>query len=394
MLLENNPYAQDSRVRQEAETLNRAGYRVTVVGPKRDPSDPLRSIVEGVTLYQFRPAPDRDSFIGYLREYAYSTTMMFLLSLVVWAREGFDVTHAHNPPDTLFLIGGFYKLFGKRFVFDHHDRSPENYEARYGTSARPLVRRLLTWFERLTFRTADHVITTNETHREVAMRRGGVPPSRITVVRNGPLRDKMRQTGPAPDLRTRAGTVLGYVGIIGPLDGVEYLLHAIRYLVNDLDRDDVSCLIIGKGDALPDLEDLAAKLGITDKIQFTGWIAPDDVPRYLSTVDICVDPDPSNPFNDGCTMIKMMEYMAMSKPIVAFDLPEHRVSAADAAVYARPNDPTDLARKIAELMDDPARRCSMAEIGRERVLSGLAWEHQELNLLAAYAAVTEIENTR
>jgi glycosyltransferase involved in cell wall biosynthesis len=175
---------------------------------------------------------------------------------------------------------------------------------------------------------------------------------------------------------------------------VDYLLHAIRYLVNDLDRDDVFCLIIGKGDALPDLEDLAARLGITDKIQFAGWIAPEDVPRYLSTVDICVDPDPSNLFNDGCTMIKMMEYMAMSKPIVAFDLPEHRVSAADAAVYARPNDPTDLARKIAELMDDPARRCSMGEIGRERILSGLAWEHQELNLLAAYEAVSGAETSR
>lgn len=390
MLLENNPYAQDSRVKREAQTLHRAGYHVTVVSPKAEPSGKMRTVVDGVSVYQFRAVSSRGGLVGYVWEYGYSTLMMFFLSLITWAREGFDVTHAHNPPDTLFLIGGFYKLFGKKFVFDHHDLSPELYEARYGSSARPLVRRLLGWFERLTFRTADHVITTNESYRAVAVGRGGVSRSDTTIVRNGPDLGEMRPTEPDPGLRSRAETILGYVGIIGPLDGVDYLLRAIQHLVDNLGRDDVLCLIIGKGDSIADLEDMAGELGIADKIRFTGWVSPEDLPRYLSATDICLDPDPANPFNDRSTMIKMMEYMAMSKPIVAFDLPEHRVSAQDAAVYAQPNDPRDFASKIEELMDDPDRRRSMGEIGRQRVLSGLAWSHQEGRLLAAYETVTGV----
>ena len=214
--------------------------------------------------------------------------------------------------------------------------------------------------------------------------------SDTTIVRNGPDLGEMRPTEPDPGLRSRAETILGYVGIIGPLDGVEYLLRAIQHLVDNLGRDDVLCLIIGKGDSIADLEDMAGELGIADKIRFTGWVSPEDLPRYLSATDICLDPDPANPFNDRSTMIKMMEYMAMGKPIVAFDLPEHRVSAHDAAVYAQANDPRDFARKIEELMDDPDRRQSMGEIGQERVLSGLAWDHQERNLLAVYETLTGI----
>jgi glycosyltransferase involved in cell wall biosynthesis len=387
MLLENNPYSQDSRVRQEAQTLDRAGYKVTVISPKRKSSDKSRSIVDGVAVYRFRAASNTGGLAGYVWEYGYSTTMMFLLSLTVWAREGIDVVHAHNPPDTMFLIARFYKLFGKKFVFDHHDVSPEMYEARYGDDARPLVRDLLGVFERLTFRTADHVIATNESHRAIAVGRGNVPLSRTTVVRNGPETEKMRVTEPDPWLRGKAQTIIGYVGIMGPQDGVDLLLRAVHHLVNDLGRDDVFCVIIGKGDSVPDLEDLAAQLGITDKVWFTGWVSFEDLPRYLSAVDICVDPDPSNPYNDKCTMIKMMEYMIMGKPIVAFDLPEHRVSAQDAAVYAPDNDELEFARKIGELMDDPQRRRLMGEIGQKRVSSDLSWEHQEGNLLAAYEAV-------
>ena len=393
MLLENNPYSQDSRVRQEAQTLHRAGYRVTVVSPKKEPSDKRRSIVDGVSVYQFRSAPNTGGFAGYVWEYGYSTTIMFLLSLLVWLREGFDVVHAHNPPDTLFLIGWFYKIFGKKFVFDHHDVSPEMYEARYGPASRPLVRHLLGLFERLTFRTADHVIATNDSHRTIAIERGDVAPKAITVVRNGPEASKMQPTDPDPDLRSRSGTILAYVGIMGPQDGVDYLLRAIHHLVNELGREDVFCVIIGRGDAVPDLKELAETLGIADRVWFAGWMSLDDLPRYLSAADICVDPDPSNPYNDLCTMIKMMEYMVMGKPIVAFDLPEHRVSAQDAASYARPNDELDFARKIEELMDDPDRRRHMGEIGRERIFSGLAWEHQEGHLLAAYEAVTGPETS-
>jgi glycosyltransferase involved in cell wall biosynthesis len=394
MLLENNPYSQDSRVKREAQTLHRAGYRVTVISPKRKASEKRRSIVDGVTVYRFQAAGNSGGLSGYLWEYGYSTTIMFLLSLMVLVREGFDVVHAHNPPDTLVVIGGFYRLFGKKFIFDHHDVSPEMYEARYGAAARPLIRRILGLFERLTFRAADHVIATNESHRSIAIGRGGVPRSDTTIVRNGPETETMHPTNPDPGLRSKARTILGYVGIMGPQDGVDYLLRAIHHLVTDLGRHDVFCVIIGKGDSLPDLAELATRLGIADKVWFTGWVSFEDLLRYLSTADICVDPDPSNRFNDKCTMIKMMEYMVMGKPIVAFDLPEHRVSAGDAALYARPNDELDFARKITELMDDPERRRSMGEIGRQRVYSDLAWEHQEGNLLAAYEAVTGFDAPR
>lgn len=390
MLLENNPYSQDSRVRREAETLHREGYRVTVVSPKAEPKQPSRVIVDGVTVYQFPAAESAGGFVGYVWEYAYSTMAMFFLSLMVWVREGFDVVHAHNPPDTLFLIAAFYKLFGKRFIFDHHDVAPEMYDARYGGHAKPIVRRLLRLFERLSLRTADHVVATNESHRKIALRRG-VTADAVTIVRNGPESDKLQPTDPDLDLRRKAGTIIAYVGIMGPQDGIDYLLRSIRHLVDDLGRTDMFCAIFGRGDAVPDLEKLAVSLGIADKVWFAGWVSLDDLPRYLSAADICVDPDPSNPYNDLCTMIKMMEYMVMAKPIVAFDLPEHRVSASDAALYAEANDELDFACKIAELMDDPERRRRMGDIGRDRVLAGLSWEHQQANLLAAYETVTRTQ---
>jgi glycosyltransferase involved in cell wall biosynthesis len=389
MLLENNPYLQDSRVKQEAQTLHKAGYRVTVVCPKREASEPRRVEVEGVLIYQFRAAPNAGGFVGYVWEFGYSTLVMFLLSLIVWTREGVDVVHAHNPPETLFIIGAFYKIFGKKFVFDHHDVSPEMYDARYGTSARPFVRHILERLERLSFRVADQVISTNESHRKIATGRGRVPQSAVTVVRNGPQIADIGDIEPDPVLRAKAQTILGYVGIMGPQDGVDYLLRAMRHLVYDLGRQDVFCVLIGRGDSIPDLKDLADSLGIADKVWFTGWVSDrEDLYRCLGAVDICVDPDPSNPYNDLCTMIKMMEYMVMSKPIVAFDLPEHRVSAGQAALYAAANDPMAMAVEIERLIDDPAQRNQMGKAGRERVYDELSWEHQEGNLISAYETVS------
>ena len=395
MLLENNPYLQDSRVKQEAQTLHRAGYKVTVICPKMEASNPSRTVVDGVHVYQFRAASSAGGFAGYVWEFGYSTLVIFLLSLIVWMREGVDVVHAHNPPETLFIIGSFYKIFGKKFVFDHHDVSPEMYDARYGASARPSVHNILGWLERRSFAAADHVISTNESHREIAIGRGRMPPSAVTVVRNGPRIDNIGDVEPDPVLRAKAGTILGYVGIMGPQDGVDYLLRAMYHLINDLGREDVFCVLIGRGDSIPDLKDLADSLGIADKVWFTGWISDrEDLYRCLGTVDICVDPDPSNPYNDLCTMIKVMEYMALAKPIVAFDLPEHRISAGDAAVYAEANDESDMARKIEQLMDDRDQRRYMGTIGRERVHSNLAWEHQENALLAAYETVMGVRPTR
>ncbi|MFB3817524.1 MAG: glycosyltransferase family 4 protein [Candidatus Methylomirabilales bacterium] len=385
MLLENNPYPTDPRVRAEARTLAEAGYRVTVVAPGTA-GQPWREVLDGVAVYRYPAPPAAEGVWGYVWEYGYSMAAMFVLSLLVSFRHGFDVIHAHNPPDTLVLIAAPYKLFGRRFVFDHHDIAPEMYEARF-----PGGRRSVSWalrfFERLSFRLADHVISTNESYRTIALERGGLPPRRVTVLRNGPDLERLRPVPGDPALRRRAGTILGYVGAMGPQDGVDYLLRALAHLVHDLGRRDVHCVIVGEGDAMAGLHRLTAELGLRSHVWFPGRVPDADLVRYLCTADICLDPDPSNPFTDRSTMIKMAEYMALGKPIVAFDLPEHRVTAGGAALYARPNDCRDFACKIAELMDSPETRRRMGERGKARAETALAWTRHRHRLLAAYAAL-------
>jgi glycosyltransferase involved in cell wall biosynthesis len=387
MLLENNPYSQDIRVKREARALAGAGYQVTVICPRPKKGQAFEVVDPNIHLYQYPPPGGGGGVLSYLWEYGYSALMMFLLSLRVAMREGFDVIHAHNPPDTLWPLAAFYKLFGKRFVFDHHDLSPEMFFARFGNQSSQLLFKMLVLFENLTCRLACHVIATNESYQKIEMERGGVPAERITIVRNGPD-DRFRLVPEAPEIRQKATTILGYVGIIGPQDGLDYLLRSLHHLVYTLQQSDIFCVIIGKGDAVPQLKEYAQQLKLEKHVWFTGWVSDEDLLRYLSTADICLDPDPSNPFNDRCTMIKMMEYMALGKPIVAYDLPEHRVSAGDAAVYAPPNDELAFARQIVELIHDPERRNQMGQIGRSRIEARLAWAHQEKHLLAAYDSLT------
>ncbi len=383
MLLENNPYPQDGRVRREAQSLTAAGYRVTVISPGR-PGQAKSEEVDGVLVYRYPAPKERDGFLGYLLEYGYSMAASALITLFVLVRAGFDVIHAHNPPDTFVFIAAWYKLFGKRFVFDHHDLSPEMYDARFGARANPAVHRALLLLEKLTFRMADHVISTNESYKEIAIGRGRMPSDRVSVVRNGPELDRVSPVAPDPALRGDAGCVFGYVGVMGPQDGVDYLIRSLDCLVRELGRSDWACFIVGEGSEVPGLKALAAERGLADLVQFTGRISDEDLMRVLSTADICVDPDPWTPFTDRSTMIKITEYMAMGKPVVAFDLTEHRRTAENAALYATPNDELDFARRLAELMDDAEKRSSMGQEGRRRVEDQLAWPHQQRHLVAAY----------
>jgi glycosyltransferase involved in cell wall biosynthesis len=392
MLLENNSFQSDKRPKDEAQTLVDAGYHVSVISP-RPVGGGQNLVMNGIRLYQFPPPPTGSGLGGYLAEYGYAVVVMSLLSLVVWAREGFDVLHVHNPPDTFFLLAAFYKLLGKRFVFDHHDLAPEMYMARYGRRGSCLVYQMLKRMEILTCRVADHVITTSESYAALERQRGKVPASQITVVRNGPRLESLQPVEAAPGLRHRARTLLGYTGRMGPQDGVDYLLRALHHLACDLGRTDFECVLVGGGDALPGLRALTTQLGLDDHVVYTGWVEPEKVAGFLSAADICVTPDPSNPYNDCCTMIKNMEYMALAKPVVAFDLPEHRITAQAAAVYARPNDELDFARKIALLMDDPERRALMGQYGRKRIETELAWPYQAKRLLEAYASLCPPEKT-
>ena len=384
MLVENNSYPEDIRVRCEARALVEAGYQVIVISPARR-GQRWRETVDGVVAYRYPAPPPATRFMGYLLEYGYATAAMLVLSVLVHFREGFDVIHAANPPDTLVFVAAAYKLLGKRFVYDHHDLAPELYDARSTGRANPPMHRALVALEKLSLRYADHVIATNESYKALEMRRGGVPAERITIVRNGPMTNGHQLAEPDARLRQTGRTIISYVGVMGFQDGVDYLLRAIHHLVHDLGRTDVLCVLIGGlGGAQPSLKRLATQLGLDDHVWFTGWVSDAELLRYLASADICVDPDPSNPFNDRSTMIKMMQYMAQAKPIVAFDLPEHRFTAQDAALYVRPNDELAFARALAQLMDDPGRRLAMGAFGRERIRSELAWHYSAQHLVGAY----------
>lgn len=387
MLLENCPYPSDDRVRREARALTAAGYRVTVIAP-RHRVQAWHETIEGIGIYRF-PGPRRAGGLwGYFWEYGFATIAIFIVSLFVFWREGFDILHGHHPPDTFVFIAMFYRLFGKRFVYDHHDLAPELYGARFRRKGNRQVYNLLALLEKLSCRIADRVIATNQSYKRLEMERDRVPEERITIVRNGPDLSELRKADPIPDLRRKGKTIIGYVGAMGIQDGVDYMLRALRHLIRDLGRDDFYCVLVGTGTAVPGLKALTKEAGLTDCVLFTGWIeGPTEVSRYLCSMDICVAPEPSDPYNNRSTAAKVMEYMALNKPVVSFDLPEHRFTAQGAALYAQPNDELDLARQIVLLMDNSELRGRLGMIGRERIENELAWSHQAEHLLCAYAAL-------
>jgi len=395
-----NEFPRDTRVRNEAFTLASNGLQVSVVALRAAGEKPRESL-DGVTVYRlprltiFRKLPkaERSGFaalvnkvrvlVGYVTEYLYFTSGCLIVSCYVALKGGFDVIHAHNPPDTLFVVGAFHKLFGKKFVFDHHDLSPELYRSRYKTPS-GLVSRGLAFCEKASVKLADVVIATNESYRAIDIDRNAVDPGKVFIVRNGPDLSRVRLTEPDQALRRKARVVLGYLGAINPQDGVDYLLRALDYLRHTLNRSDFYCVVIGDGDSLAELRSLAVELRLDNCVMFTGFIPDEDMVKYLSTVDICLDPNPSSPLNDVSTWIKVMEYMALGKPVVSFDLKETRVSAGNAALYATPNDEAEFARRIATLMDDESLRARMGEVGTMRVRNELGWHVTSQNLLRAY----------
>jgi glycosyltransferase involved in cell wall biosynthesis len=399
MLVE-NWYPQDIRVKNEADTLTKAGYCVTVVALQKR-GQPRADVIEGVRVYRFpqfelfQKTPSENpaflqrawrkvqSFLGYFCEYLYFTSACFVMSAYVAIKHGFDVIHAHNPPDTLFLVALPFKLLGKGFVFDHHDLSPELYMSRYG-AGKGVVTRLLATAEWCSVKLADVVIATNESYKKIVMERANKDPRTIFVVRNGPHKRHLEPTVPNPQFRPPNKCLLCYVGNINPQDGLDYLLRSLHHLFHGLKRADFHCVIIGSGDSLDDLRVLAGRLQLDGAVKFTGFISEDDLQAYLSTADICVDPDPSSPLNDVSTWIKIMEYMAHAKPIVSFDLKETRLSAQEAALYVEPNDERQFAAAIARLMDDPALRARMGAFGRERVERELQWSVVGRELISAY----------
>jgi glycosyltransferase involved in cell wall biosynthesis len=383
MLLQNNPYPRDKRVRREATTLAEAGYQVTVICPSAK-GQPWREDVNGVYAYRFPAPPEADGLLGYLLEYGYSMIAAFFLSIVVLFQRGFHIIHAHNPPDMFVFVAMMYKLFGKRFVFDHHDLSPEMYKERFEGKGNPRIHKILLWMEKVSCRAANHVIATNQSYKNLQMERNGVPEERITIVRNGPDIRYETEVEPADDVQQAGRMLLAYVGIMGHQDGVDYLLKALHHLADDLEQTDFYCILMGTGAAYDELQLLTKELQLEDYVNFMGWTEYSRVLSILKAADICLAPEPSNEYNDRSTMIKITEYMASAKPIVAFDLPEHRYSAGEAAVYAGANEPLEFARKIQYLMENPDKREEMGRFGRNRMETEMAWSFQAEKLLRAY----------
>lgn len=386
ILVENLPSPFDRRVWQEATTLRANGYEVSIICPTGKGYDRRHEVIEGVFIYRYRLPFEARGAAGYLIEYPIALIATSWLTWKVWFSRGFDVIHACNPPDFLFLIGGFFKiLFRRKFLFDHHDINPELYEAKFGR--RDGLWRLIVWLERLTFKTADVSIATNESYKRIAIERGGMDPDRVFVVRSGPKLDRLKILPPKPELKRGRRYLVGYVGVMGAQEGIDYLLRAAAHLICDMGRKDVHFGLVGGGTALDDMKRLASELGIADHVTFTGRVSDQELLEMLNTADVCVNPDAANPMNDLSTMNKIMEYMALGKPIVQFDLIEGRFSARDASLYAARNDFADLARKIAELLDDADLRARMGAYGRNRVLNELEWRYEAPKLLAAYDAL-------
>jgi glycosyltransferase involved in cell wall biosynthesis len=382
IIVENLPCPFDRRVMQEARTLNSAGYQVSIICPKAPGYEKSFEVIDGIHIHRHWLPKEADGALGYALEYSVALLMEFWLSLKIAFGRGFDVLQACNPPDTIFLIGGFYKLFGKKFVFDHHDINPELYEAKFGRKG--WGRKLLVALERMSFRTADMVISTNESYRRIALDRGGKDPGDVFVVRSGPDLTRMKIVPPNPALKKGRQFLVGYVGVMGKQEGIDLLLQAVQFIVYHLKRTDIHFGLVGGGTELPAMRELAKTLGVAEYVTFTGRAPDAELLEMLNTADVCVNPDRANEMNDRSTMNKIMEYMALGKPVVQFDLTEGRVSAGDASLYARPNDVADLAQKIVSLLGDEQRRIQMGAIGRHRVENALSWQHEAPRLLAAY----------
>lgn len=383
IIVENLPVPFDRRVWSEATTLKQAGYEVSVICPKGKSFETAFEIIDGIHIFRHPLPVEGHGLAGYAVEYATALFWEFVLAFKILFQRGFDVIHACNPPDLIFIVGGFFKVFlRKKFVFDHHDINPELYEAKF--NRRDWGWHLMVWLEWLTFRTADISLATNESYRDIAIGRGGMDPARVHVVRSGPNLDRIKRVPPDPAWRKGRTHLVGYVGVIGQQEGIDLLLETVRHIVFVKCRTDVHFVVVGGGPALDELMLLSRNLGVEPYVNFLGRVPDDVLFSVLSSSDVCVNPDRPNAMNDKSTMNKIMEYMALGKPIVQFDLREGRVSAREASLYAENTRPDDFAEKILELLADPDRRERMGALGIRRVNEDLAWPHEAKKLIAAY----------
>lgn len=384
IIVENLSVPFDRRVWQEAQSLRAAGYKVSVICPVGRTYKVRSEQLEGISIFRHPSPIEARGPLGYVLEYANAIFWQTLLTWQIFLTRGFDIIQGCNPPDNIFLVALPFKLLGKKYIFDQHDISPEVFEAKFGR--RGILHRILLFLEWCSFRAADVVLVTNKSFRKIAEDRGRVRKDRIHVVRNGPDLQRVRLLPENSALRRGRRYLVGYVGVMGKQEGIDLLLRIVRNIVYARGRSDIQFALIGDGTELSSMKAYARELKIDEYVTFTGYLQGDGLFELLSTSDVCVSPDFPNEMNNKSTMVKIMEYMALGKPIVQFDLVEGRYSAQQASLYVGRSDEDEFAEKLLFLLAHPDERQRMGQIGRERVLSELAWPHQATKLLSAYEA--------
>jgi glycosyltransferase involved in cell wall biosynthesis len=389
IIVENLPVPLDRRVWKEACALRDVGYRVSVICPKGKGFLAGYELLDGIEIYRHRTL-EASGILGYFLEYIVALVAESLLALKVFVRTRFQILQACNPPDTIFLIALFFKLFGVRFIFDQHDLGPELFEAKFGRRD-GLLYRLTRLFELCSFRVANTCIATNETFKEIAITRGGKCPHNVFVVRNCPDLASFRRPQLLTHNKFGRELLVTYVGFMGTQDGLEILLQSIEHIVRQENRHDTHFVLVGGGTILHELQTIITKKNLDAYVTLTGQVSHDEVAAYLSNSDLGVAPDPKNVMNDKLTMIKILEYMAFSLPVVLFDLKEGRRIAGPAALYATPNDPVDFANQVIKLLDCQELRQRLGECGRKRIEEKLNWDVEKKSLVQAYDTTLQID---
>ena len=383
IIVENLPVPFDTRVWQEATTLAENGYLVSVICPKGKGYDADYEYLNGVHVHRHDLPPEGNGALGYAREYFCALREELRLAKRIYKERGFHVIHGCNPPDDIYMVARRFKKKGVDYVFDHHDICPELFEAKFGKASGLLYKSQL-WLERQTYKHCAFAFVTNESYKQIAISRGGMKEDKVFVLRSGPKLERLKITPAKSEIKRGRQFMVGYVGVIGQQEGIEYLLKAAKYIKEELHRDDIFWGVVGGGPHLEALRKQSHEMGLDDILEFTGRVSDEVLLDYLNTADVCVNSDEYNAMNDKSTMNKILEYMALGKPIVQFDLTEGRFSAQEASLYAEPNNAIDMADKIIQLLDNPAKRKEMSEYGRQRIVNELSWEHTSRALLEGY----------
>jgi glycosyltransferase involved in cell wall biosynthesis len=382
IIVENQAVPFDRRVWRESCSLRDNGYDVTVLCPRRKSCPQGYEVLNGIRVYRHPSPAEGSTPMGYVWEYGCSLFWEFLYALWIYLRHGFDIIQGCNPPDDIFLVALPFKLFGVKYIFDHHDVNPELYVSKYGKQG--ALYKVLVGLEKFTYRFSDVVIATNGSYKDLAVKRGGLAPENVFVVRNGPERETFKSVPCNAARKNGKSFLVGYVGNMSIQDGLDILLDVAAH-IKVSGRRDIFFTCVGGGTELNKLKKMAEERNLLDTVHFTGRVSDQELLEILSTSDVCVNPDRPSEMNDISTMIKIMEYMALGKPIVQFESKEGRFSAQQASLYASKDEGVaDFAAKIVWLLDNPGERKKMGELGRKRIEEQLAWEYSVPQLLAAY----------